>query len=159
VRVGRSADIPIRIHLLRLATWRCSRSTRARRSSRSWRRLDERDRATELAATAGRSVGFTLATLGLAGVAAGVLGWFWLSPLATPIAAFVRNHPGLLAAPTTTTVTELVERPAFVAAGRAVVVDAGGRPVGLLSRTDVVRTVRATSPRGPGDRAGAIVGG
>jgi CBS domain-containing protein len=64
---------------------------------------------------------------------------------------------GLLADPSTT-VTELVERPAFVAAGRAVVVDAGGRPVGLLSRTDVVRILRGRSPDGPGDRAGAIVG-
>jgi CBS domain-containing protein len=38
----------------------------------------------------------------------------------------------------------LLERPAFVRVGRAVVVDGLGRPVGLVSITDVQRTLRAS---------------
>jgi Zn-dependent protease len=41
-------------------------------------------------------------------------------------------------------VTGLLERPAFARVGRAVVVDALGRPVGLLSITDVERALRAS---------------
>ncbi len=41
----------------------------------------------------------------------------------------------------------LLERPAFGRVGRAVVVDAGGRAVGLVSITDVERALRSTSLR------------
>jgi Zn-dependent protease/predicted transcriptional regulator len=40
-------------------------------------------------------------------------------------------------------VAELLERPAFGRVGRAVVVDARGRPIGIVSITDVRRAVRA----------------
>jgi Zn-dependent protease len=54
-------------------------------------------------------------------------------------------------------VATLLSRPAFGRVGRAVVVDASGSPVGLLSITDIQRTLRAArlsegsvkSPRGP----------
>ena len=39
-------------------------------------------------------------------------------------------------------VVELLERPAFARVGRAVVVDAHGMPVGLVSITDVKRAIR-----------------
>lgn len=42
-----------------------------------------------------------------------------------------------------TAVQDLVERPAFAAYGRAVVLDDDGRPVGLISITDVQRRLRA----------------
>ena len=38
----------------------------------------------------------------------------------------------------------LLERPAFARVGRAVVVDERGRPVGLVSITDVKRALRAS---------------
>jgi Zn-dependent protease/predicted transcriptional regulator len=41
-------------------------------------------------------------------------------------------------------VARLLERPAFARVGRAVVVDEPGRPVGLVSITDVQRTLRAS---------------
>jgi len=41
-------------------------------------------------------------------------------------------------------VATLLERPAFAKAGRAVVIDELGRPVGLLSITDVERSLRAS---------------
>jgi CBS domain-containing protein len=41
-------------------------------------------------------------------------------------------------------VARLLERPAFVRSGRAVVVDQSGRPVGLVSITDVQRALRAS---------------
>ena len=40
-------------------------------------------------------------------------------------------------------VATLLSRPAFGRVGRAVVVDASGSPVGLLSITDIQRTLRA----------------
>jgi Zn-dependent protease/predicted transcriptional regulator len=50
-------------------------------------------------------------------------------------------------------VAGLLERPAFVRVGRAVVVDALGAPVGLVSITDVQRAVRASQlARGGGGR-------
>ena len=64
-------------------------------------------------------------------------------------------------------VVSLLERAAFVRVGRAVVVDGPGRPVGLLSITDVQRTLRArrlTEPpaaaevRDGGPRRPAVVG-
>ncbi len=41
-------------------------------------------------------------------------------------------------------VVRLLERPAFVRVGRAVVIDEDGRPIGLVSITDVQRTLRAS---------------
>jgi Zn-dependent protease/predicted transcriptional regulator len=51
-------------------------------------------------------------------------------------------------------VSGLLERPAFARLGRAVVVDAQGAPVGLLSITDVQRSIRAShlSSRAPTPR-------
>ena len=45
--------------------------------------------------------------------------------------------------PGTRTSARLLERPAFARVGRAVVVDEPGRPVGLVSITDVQRALRA----------------
>jgi Zn-dependent protease len=44
-----------------------------------------------------------------------------------------------------------LQRPAFARVGRAVVVDADGRPIGLLSRTDVERTLRVGDVAGDHD--------
>ncbi|HYM65862.1 MAG TPA: site-2 protease family protein [Patescibacteria group bacterium] len=65
-------------------------------------------------------------------------------------------------------VTDLLQRPAFTRVGRAVVVDALGRPVGLLSITDVERVLRASmlsdrqtgagTPPAPGAGRAAAVG-
>jgi len=41
-------------------------------------------------------------------------------------------------------VVRLLERPAFIRVGRAVVIDEDGRPIGLVSITDVQRTLRAS---------------
>ncbi len=46
-------------------------------------------------------------------------------------------------------VAHVLELPAFTRVGRAAVVDAQGRPVGVLSITDIERAIRATSLRGP----------
>jgi Zn-dependent protease/predicted transcriptional regulator len=43
-------------------------------------------------------------------------------------------------------VTDLLERPAFGRMGRAVVIDDDGRPVGVISVTDLQRTTRAGQP-------------
>jgi len=51
------------------------------------------------------------------------------------------TDPGLLVA-ASEPVADVLSRPAFQRAGRAVVVDASGRPVGLLSITDLQRTLR-----------------
>lgn len=58
----------------------------------------------------------------------------------------------------------LIDRPAFARMGRAVVVDGYGRPVGLLSMTDVQRALRASglgesAPQVPGATAGTAGGG
>lgn len=58
-------------------------------------------------------------------------------------------------------VMRLFERPAFARMGRAVVVDADGRPVGLVSITDVqrvLRTARLGAPRGAADGGGLAMG-
>jgi Zn-dependent protease len=54
----------------------------------------------------------------------------------------------------------LLERPAFARVGRAVVVDRLGRPMGLVSITDVQRTLRASqlSSGAPGGRTPARMG-
>ncbi len=57
-------------------------------------------------------------------------------------------------------VARLLERPAFARVGRAVVVDDAGRPVGLISITDVQRALRAyrLGGDGAGRGAGALAG-
>jgi Zn-dependent protease/CBS domain-containing protein len=202
-----------------------------------WWRLDDHDRATELAAHGGRAIGFALVGLGLLGLASGVLGALWpalvgaflivattsearqsqarrllgcrvvkdlmssapvtlpavgtladafdaikrtgyggfpvvdragvavgivttedvrtalaAGPADTPLAWIVRIDPQLLADPGTP-VAEMLDRPAFLAAGRAVVVDAGGRPTGLVSATDVLRVLQARPLSRPGGQA------
>jgi len=69
------------------------------------------------------------------------------------------RDPGLLVAGDED-VSRLLERPAFARVGRAVVVDEPGRPVGLISITDVQRTLRAAqlADRPAGGRAPAAVG-
>jgi Zn-dependent protease/predicted transcriptional regulator len=49
-------------------------------------------------------------------------------------------------------VSQLLERPAFQRVGRAVVVDADGAPVGVVSLTDIERSLRATRLGGPRER-------
>ncbi|HSC02416.1 MAG TPA: site-2 protease family protein [Solirubrobacteraceae bacterium] len=51
-------------------------------------------------------------------------------------------------------VAHLLQQPAFVRVGRAAVVDRDGRPVGVVSITDIERTVRASRLRS-GSRGGA----
>ena len=52
-------------------------------------------------------------------------------------------------------VAHLLDQPAFVRIGRAAVIDQGGRPVGVVSITDVERTTRASRlPGGPSRTAG-----
>jgi Zn-dependent protease/predicted transcriptional regulator len=52
-------------------------------------------------------------------------------------------------------VVRLLERPAFIRVGRAVVIDEDGRPIGLVSITDVQRTLRAGQLADAGrDRSG-----
>jgi CBS domain-containing protein len=46
-------------------------------------------------------------------------------------------------------VADLLEQPAFSRVGRAAVVDASGRPIGIVSLTDIERALRATSLRNP----------
>jgi Zn-dependent protease/predicted transcriptional regulator len=73
------------------------------------------------------------------------------------IVADVADHDPALAIGEEEDVATLLTRPAFGRVGRAVVVDALGSPVGLLSITDIQRTLRAQrlaggaarSPRGP----------
>ncbi len=60
---------------------------------------------------------------------------------------------GLLVAGTED-VSRLLERPAFARIGRAVVIDEFGRPVGLVSITDVQRALRASRLTGRPDRGG-----
>jgi len=52
-------------------------------------------------------------------------------------------------------VARLLERPAFARVGRAVVVDGSGRPAGLISITDVQRTLRAARLSDPAAGPGA----
>jgi CBS domain-containing protein len=44
-------------------------------------------------------------------------------------------------------VAELLEQPAFARVGRAAVLDPRGRPVGIISLTDIQRTIRASRLR------------
>jgi Zn-dependent protease/CBS domain-containing protein len=46
-------------------------------------------------------------------------------------------------------VAQLLERPTFARVGRATVVDGAGRPIGLISLTDVQRAIRASRLRHP----------
>ncbi|MGA2319207.1 MAG: site-2 protease family protein [Solirubrobacteraceae bacterium] len=62
---------------------------------------------------------------------------------AQPVAEVADRDPGLIVA-AGEDVARLIERPAFARVGRAVVVDEPGRPVGLISITDVQRALRAS---------------
>jgi len=59
----------------------------------------------------------------------------------------VVSDPALVVAPDTP-VIDLLSRPQFARVGRAVVVDDDGRPIGLVSRTDVERLLRLGDIRG-----------
>ncbi|HEY7934158.1 MAG TPA: site-2 protease family protein, partial [Solirubrobacteraceae bacterium] len=59
------------------------------------------------------------------------------------VSALANRDPGLIVT-SEEDVSRLLERPAFGGAGRAVVVDELGRPVGLISITDVQRALRAS---------------
>lgn len=59
------------------------------------------------------------------------------------LAGVVDRDPGLIVHGEED-VAELIERPAFARVGRAVVVDEPGRPLGLISITDVQRALRAS---------------
>lgn len=59
------------------------------------------------------------------------------------LAGIVDRDPGLLVHGQQD-VADLLERPAFVRVGRAVVVDEPGRPLGVISITDVQRALRAS---------------
>jgi len=61
-----------------------------------------------------------------------------------PVGEIAERDPSLLVREADD-VAGLLEQPAFVRVGRAVVVDARGRPVGLLSITDVQRALRASA--------------
>jgi len=53
-------------------------------------------------------------------------------------------------------VAHLLDQPAFVRIGRAAVIDQGGRPVGVVSVTDVERTIRASRLRGGSSRTAGL---
>lgn len=67
------------------------------------------------------------------------------------VSAVMQSNPELFVAPKAD-VAELLEAPAFVEVGRAVVTDGCGRPDGILSITDVERALRGLSLIGPGAR-------
>lgn len=48
-------------------------------------------------------------------------------------------------------VAHLLEQPGFQRAGRATAVDEAGEPIGVVSITDIQRTVRATRVDNPAD--------
>ena len=67
------------------------------------------------------------------------------------VGSVARRDPTLLIAPGTD-VAELLEVPAFVELGRAVITDRGGRAQGVLSITDVERALRGMTLIGSGAR-------
>jgi Zn-dependent protease len=67
------------------------------------------------------------------------------------ISAIADCNPALIVH-TDEDVARLLEQPAFSRFGRAVVIDADGRPVGLVSITDVQRALRAYKLTGSNDR-------
>jgi Zn-dependent protease/predicted transcriptional regulator len=67
----------------------------------------------------------------------------------------VADHDSALIVHDQEDVARLLERPAFASFGRAVVVDAASRPVGLVSITDVQRALRAYKLAGPDDHGHA----
>ena len=70
-----------------------------------------------------------------------------------PVGEYAERDPGLLVAPGED-VAELLADPAFARIGRAVVIDEAGRPLGMLSVTDLTRALRAgRAPAGPGGSA------
>jgi Zn-dependent protease/predicted transcriptional regulator len=54
-------------------------------------------------------------------------------------------------------VADLLEQPAFARVGRAAVVDDDGRPVGVVSLTDIQRTIRASRLRSNGSGSASLV--
>jgi Zn-dependent protease/predicted transcriptional regulator len=64
------------------------------------------------------------------------------SPMASRVGDIAESDPTLLIG-ANTDVAELLERPVFARVGRAIVVDAEGAPVGLVSITDVQRAIRS----------------
>jgi len=54
-------------------------------------------------------------------------------------------------------VADLLEQPAFARDGRAAVVDDDGRPVGVVSLTDIQRTIRASRLRNSGSGSPSLV--
>ena len=65
------------------------------------------------------------------------------SPMAGRVADIAEGDHALLVTEDTD-VAELFERPSFARVGRAIVVDTGGAPVGIVSTTDVQRAIRST---------------
>jgi Zn-dependent protease len=79
-----------------------------------------------------------------------------LAPALRPsrsVASIADRDPALIVA-ASEDVARLLERPAFARFGRAVVVEESGRPVGLVSITDVTRALRAARLSPSGDRRG-----
>jgi Zn-dependent protease/predicted transcriptional regulator len=80
-----------------------------------------------------------------------------LAPALRPsrsVASIADRDPSLIVA-ASEDVARLLERPAFARFGRAVVVEESGRPVGLVSITDVTRALRAARLSAPAVRGGA----
>ncbi|MFI4984615.1 MAG: site-2 protease family protein [Solirubrobacterales bacterium] len=99
------------------------------------------------------------------GIVIGVVGLEQIEALASeqraarPVVEIAERDPGLIVGGEED-VSRVLERPVFARFGRAVVVDEGGRPVGLISITDVQRALRASRlGAGAGDgRARAAAG-
>ena len=68
----------------------------------------------------------------------------------------VADHDPKLLIGTGEDVAELLGQPAFTRTGHLVVVDASGRPIGIISRTDVQRAIRAARLRQNGRTDGVL---
>ena len=79
----------------------------------------------------------------------GALAPAWQSSYSVSAGTIAERDPSLIVS-AEELATAVLERPAFVRVGRAVAVDSEGRPVGLLSITDVQRALRASSLAVPG---------
>ena len=69
------------------------------------------------------------------------------SPRGASFAGELADHNPALLIGERQDVAHLLEQPAFVRVGRAAVVDDQGRPVGVVSLTDIQRTIRAARLR------------
>jgi Zn-dependent protease len=148
----------------------------------AWKRTGDLQRATVAAARAGRAIGFALIYLGAFAVILGVAAGLWMALLggflivaatgeqrvaeleaalagltaedvmSTPAVAVSEDLPSV--APDESTAA-LLERPAFLRIGRAVVVDAARRPLGVVSLSDLQGRVPAASggPAHPRDQS------